>query len=142
MHTARAADEGAPVIAASCHCGAVRIEIPHAPEAVTSCNCSICRRLGALWAFYPIDQVRIEYPQGASESYVWGEGTRRFFRCRHCGCTTHVYPVHPKPQSQVEVNARLFEPPALGPFRVRLFDGADTWKYVGEITAPPAGGGH
>ncbi len=135
-------DAGAPVIAASCHCGAVRIEIPSRPETVTSCNCSICRRLGALWAFYPIDSVRIEFPHGATETYVWGEGTRQFVRCRNCGCTTHVYPVQPKPQSKVEVNARLFEPAALGPFRIRLFDGADTWQYIGDVPAPPAGDGH
>ena len=38
------------MIEASCHCGAVRLEIAQRPERLTSCNCSICRRLGALWA--------------------------------------------------------------------------------------------
>ena len=28
------------MIEATCHCGAVRIEVPSAPEAVTACNCS------------------------------------------------------------------------------------------------------
>ncbi len=135
-------DEGVPVISASCHCGAVRIEIPHAPATVTNCNCTICRRLGALWAFYSIDEVRIEFPAGATETYVWGQGTRRFVRCRTCGCTTHVDPANPTPQSKVEVNVRLFEPALLGPFRIRLFDGADTWKYVGEMTMPPTAGGN
>jgi hypothetical protein len=129
------------VIAASCHCGAVRVEIPYQPETVTNCNCSICRRLGALWAFYPIDEVRIEFPHNATETYVWGQGTRRFVRCRTCGCTTHVYPVSPKPASKVEVNARLFEPAVLGDFRIRLFDGAHTWRYIGEVPIPPAGAG-
>ncbi len=129
------------MISASCHCGAVQIGIPSKPEAVTSCNCSICRRLGALWAFFPVDDVRIQIAPGATEEYLWGEKTRRFVRCRTCGCTTHVYPVSPKPGSKVEVNVRLFEPESLGPFRIRCFDGADTWKYVGETPAPPTGGG-
>ena len=43
---------------ATCHCGAVGVEIPGPPQAVTNCNCSICRRLGALWAYYPAGQVR------------------------------------------------------------------------------------
>jgi hypothetical protein len=137
-----ATDAGAPVIWASCHCGAVRVGIPTSPDAVTSCNCSICRRLGALWAFYPIDDVRIEFPDGATGAYVWGQGTRRFVRCRTCGCTTHVHPVNPDSQSKVEVNVRLFEPTALGPFRIRLFDGADSWQYVGDIHLPPAGAGN
>jgi hypothetical protein len=28
------------------------------------------------------------------------------------------------------VNARNFEPSALGAVKIRLLDGADTWKYV------------
>jgi hypothetical protein len=37
-----------------------------------------------------------------------------------------------KPESKVEVNVRLFEPGVLGQFRICFFDGADTWKYIGE----------
>ena len=37
-----------------------------------------------------------------------------------------------KPGSEVEVNVRLFGPAVLGQFRLRFFDGADTWKYIGE----------
>jgi len=47
------------MIEASCHCGAVRIEVPSAPETVTSCNCSICRRYGVLWAYYQPQSVRV-----------------------------------------------------------------------------------
>jgi hypothetical protein len=124
------------VISATCHCGAVQIEIPFQPETVTCCNCSICRRLGALWAFFPADAVRITTQAGATAEYQWGEKKRRFVRCGTCGCTTHVQPVHPAPESKVEINVRLFEPDALGPFRIRLFDGADTWKYVDDTPAP------
>lgn len=118
------------MIAATCHCGAIEIEIPSAPETVTSCNCSICSRLGALWAFYPVDAVSVKVHRGATDEYRWGEGTRRFVRCGTCGCTTHVCPASPKPDSKIEVNARLFEPAALGPFRIRHFDGAASWKYL------------
>ena len=37
-------------LTASCHCGAVRIEVQRAPRTLTGCNCSVCRRHGALWA--------------------------------------------------------------------------------------------
>ena len=43
----------------ACHCGAVRFTIPAAPESVTDCNCSICRRLGTLWAYYSPTQVML-----------------------------------------------------------------------------------
>ena len=35
----------------SCHCGAVRWRFEGVPTSATSCNCSICRRHGALWAY-------------------------------------------------------------------------------------------
>lgn len=118
------------MIAGDCHCGAVRIELPAPPATVTQCNCSICRRLGALWAFYPVAEVRVVAGPDATETYVWGEGTRRFVRCRACGCTTHVLPAVARPEPKIEVNMRLFEPAVAGPFRLRCFDGAHAWKYL------------
>jgi len=50
------------MIRASCHCGAVRLEIDAPPSEVTECNCSICRRYGVLWAYYTPEQVRLLPP--------------------------------------------------------------------------------
>jgi hypothetical protein len=33
----------------SCHCGTIRITIAGDPADAPQCNCSICRRTGALW---------------------------------------------------------------------------------------------
>ena len=55
-----------PMIDVACHCGAVRLTVPRAPVEVTECNCSICRRLGARWAYYaPASPDRSHMPQGA-----------------------------------------------------------------------------
>jgi hypothetical protein len=45
------------VIEASGHCDAMRIKVAERPRQLMSCNCSICRRLGTLWADYSPDQV-------------------------------------------------------------------------------------
>ena len=51
-------------ITGSCHCGAVKIEVPSAPEWLGRCNCSFCRRIGAMMAYYPDDgAVRIDADQ-------------------------------------------------------------------------------
>lgn len=47
------------MIEASCHCGAVRILVAERPWVLTACNCSLCRRLGTLWAYYRPDEVAI-----------------------------------------------------------------------------------
>ena len=47
------------MLTATCHCGALRIEVPRKPSSLTSCNCSICRRYGTLWAYYKASTVRV-----------------------------------------------------------------------------------
>ena len=39
------------MLTATCHCGAVGVDVPRRPRRLTSCNCSICRRYGTLWAY-------------------------------------------------------------------------------------------
>ena len=116
-------------LSASCHCGAVRLELPRRPRTLTSCNCSICRRYGALWAYYRRSTFRVICEPGATASYAWGAKNIHFVRCRTCGCVTHHErkgsPAHP-----VGVNARNLDPEALGAVRVRHLDGAATWKYL------------
>jgi len=115
-------------IAASCHCGAVRLEITNPPEALTDCNCSICRRYGALWAYYSPKQVRLVQPAGATDSYAWGDRTIDFHRCKTCGCVTHWAAKDPH-LDRMGVNARLMDPEVLRPLRIRKLDGAVTGKY-------------
>jgi len=118
------------MIAATCHCGAVRVEVARRPRSLTNCNCSICRRYGTLWAYYKRSEVRVVSASGATQEYVWGDRTLKFVRCRSCGCVTHWEGVQPKEDGRMGVNARNFEPGALGSPRIRLLDGASTWKYL------------
>lgn len=57
------------MIAGTCHCGAVRIEIPRRPRTLTDCNCSICRRYGALWAYDKASTVRVIADPTATSGY-------------------------------------------------------------------------
>ncbi|RZT95044.1 GFA family protein [Rivibacter subsaxonicus] len=119
------------MIAATCHCGAVRVEVPRKPRSLTNCNCSICRRYGTLWAYYKASEVRVSAAPGATSDYAWGDRRLRFVRCNICACITHWEHILPAASSRVGVNARNFEPESLGPVRIRLLDGASTWKYLG-----------
>jgi hypothetical protein len=107
----------------SCHCGAVRIEVARPPAWVGSCNCSICRRRGLLWAYYPLEDVRIESAAGATEPYVWGDRCIASHHCRTCGCVTHWENLLPDPE-KMGVNALLLD--GFDPEKVELrrIDGA------------------
>lgn len=115
---------------ASCHCGAVNVEVRRKPRQLTSCNCSVCRRYGSLWAYYKTAAVRVRALPGALDKYTWGDRSIRFVRCRGCGCVTHWEPARGSALDRLAVNARNFEPALLESLRIRHFDGAATWKYL------------
>ena len=115
------------MIETSCHCGAVRLHVSHAPDSLTDCNCSICRRYGALWAYYSPKDVQVG--TAPTDIYMWGERTIEFHRCRNCGNVSHWLPAD-RTVDRMGINARLMDPHILAGARVRRFDGADTWKEL------------
>nr|MEA2799272.1 hypothetical protein [Phenylobacterium sp.] len=116
------------MIEAACHCGAVRLTAPSAPQTVTECNCSICRRLGARWAYYSPAEVGLPKP-GSTQPYVWGDRMLAFHRCRSCGVTTHWQSLDGA-QERMAINARIMDGLDWARMRIRQFDGADTWAYL------------
>jgi hypothetical protein len=126
-------------VTATCHCGAVRIHASRAPRTLTRCNCSICRRYGALWAYFSASSVRVEAAPGALARYAWKRRTRTYFRCNRCGCVTHYKYRKQGAGYPLAVNASNFEPVVLKGARIRRLDGAATWtwKYERQPYAPP-----
>ena len=114
----------------SCHCGAVRVVVPSAPEWIGSCNCSICTKLGSLFAYYPDDgSVRLA---GETARYIWGDKMIALHHCPTCGCATHWDSLGEK-FGRMGVNARLLDGFALvegepridgRPIEVRFLDNA------------------
>lgn len=90
----------------SCHCGAIKVSLPFTPTEATECNCSICRRTGALWAYGPPDEIDVA---GTAIGYVQGDATLTTWHCGTCGIITHWTPVDPD-YGRMGVNLRLFEP--------------------------------
>jgi hypothetical protein len=113
----------ASCLEASCHCGAVRLEIDSPPEEVTDCHyCSICWRYGALWAYYPPEEVRVLPSEPPTDVYVWGDRTLETHRCRECGCVSH-WVAFDRAVDVMGVNARLMEPEVLAAAHVRYSPG-------------------
>ena len=107
----------------SCDCGALHIELDATPGDVTDCNCSICRRYGALWAYFDPKQVRLLPSSGATTLYTRGKHWIEFHHCTACGCVTHWSPAD-KRQPRMGVNMRLFPPEIVAPIKVVPCDGA------------------
>jgi len=120
------------MIEASCHCGKVKIQIPNATETVTSCNCSVCTRYGALWAYFEPKNVTVNCNKDALVTYSWGDKTFEFKHCKSCGCVTHYMPTDRGNKDRMAVNFRLVPANILNSTKVRYFDGADSWTFIGE----------
>jgi hypothetical protein len=118
------------MLTGTCHCGAIHIQVSERPQSLIDCNCSICRRYGALWALYEIGAVRvIGHPDNTVE-YIWGQKKIKTMRCLSCGCVTHWEPLQPGRDNKLGVNMRNFDPRETEGVPTRRFDGADTWLYL------------
>lgn len=105
------------MIDASCHCGAVRFTADAAPAEVNVCECSICRRYGALWAYYDPARVAFAGDNGPTDIYMWNEHRLEFHRCRTCGCLTHWRAVDANVPC-IGVNTRMMAPEAIAQARM------------------------
>jgi hypothetical protein len=75
----------------SCHCGTVKFEVDATITPAGRCNCSLCKRKGALMTpLFPAGNLRVL--AGAEDLTLYQFNTRvaRHFFCRHCG----IYPFH------------------------------------------------
>ena len=94
------------MIRAACHCTTVRFELQALPAFVLDCNCTICRRYGALWAYPKPDEVKRMSAAG-TDTYVWGDREIAFHRCSGCGCVTHTASLDEDRPRIYSVNARM-----------------------------------
>lgn len=118
------------LIKGECHCGAVRFCIKQEPRWLVDCNCSICRRIGALWGHVEIGSVVISGGAGATIAYCQGDRTLAIHTCKTCGCTTHWENLKPEESSKMAVNFRMCSEQDISKFKIRQFDGAETWQFL------------
>jgi hypothetical protein len=75
----------------SCHCGAVQfeVELPDGLVKPSRCNCSICRRKGAIVVAVPLAALHIRKGEDALTLYQFNTNTAKHYFCATCGIYTH-----------------------------------------------------
>ena len=76
----------------SCHCGAVHFEIQTDSPELTTCDCSMCRRRGALMVKVHESAFRLLSGQDSLATYQFHTCTAKHYFCKTCG----IYPFHRK----------------------------------------------
>ncbi len=76
---------------ATCHCGAVELELtlPNGLENPRRCDCSICRRKGAVVASVALDNLKVVKGAEALTLYQFNTRSAKHYFCRICGIYTH-----------------------------------------------------
>lgn len=111
-----------PTYSGSCHCGAVRFEVNAEIEHVRVCDCSICRRRGALLFRVTDEQLNILTPLEDMALYQFHTRTAKDYFCKTCGILPFRRPrTAPNLWS---VNARCLEGIDLDALRVERQQGS------------------
>ena len=74
-----------------CHCGAVELEVD-LPDGLVNplrCNCSMCRRKGAIMAPVPLDALRVVRGHDQLRLYQFNTKVAKHYFCGACGIYTH-----------------------------------------------------
>ncbi|WP_298940101.1 GFA family protein [uncultured Psychromonas sp.] len=76
---------------ASCHCGSVTLELslPNGIEKPRRCDCSICKRKGAIVGSVALDGIRIISGADVLKLYQFNTNTAKHYFCSKCGIYTH-----------------------------------------------------
>jgi hypothetical protein len=111
----------------SCHCGRVTFALDAKLDYVMACNCSLCRRVGALWHGASDASFRITSGEDELLLYQFNTKTAKHYSCKQCG-------VHPFSRPRLDptrwaVNVRCIDGVDAGALPVKQFDGAN-WEQA------------
>ncbi|MFS4439389.1 GFA family protein [Paracoccaceae bacterium GXU_MW_L88] len=115
----------------SCHCGSTTWQLSELPEEAVTCNCTVCRRYGVLWATgYEGENISVS---GATIAYSRPEPNAAFHICKKCGCMMfeRVLKLEDDGRQFIAVNLRMAtDPEAISKVRIHRVDGLNDYEDV------------
>lgn len=115
----------------TCHCGSARWTLEGDAGSITACNCTLCRRYGALWAYDYVDgRIRLEGPMHAYTRVGKADPSLEILFCPTCGCVFawRGLRLQADGRRRIAVNVRLAPPEAVGDLLIDHFDGLDSFE--------------
>jgi hypothetical protein len=109
--------------AGACHCGAVAFTVELDLAGALQCNCSICSKLGAVWAFAPKSKMTMKSGGEALGDYQFGKKRLHHRHCTRCGVETFAEGTAPDGTATVGVNLRCLDGVEVDKLTPRQYDG-------------------
>jgi hypothetical protein len=107
-----------------CHCGAVRFTAETEVQQGLACNCSICRRRGALLHFLPAKDFTLQQGEDRMTDYQFNERVIHHLFCSTCGILSFARGAMPDGTPMVALNLRCVDGLDLDTLKIVPFDGA------------------
>jgi len=75
----------------TCHCGSIELELslPNGLENPRRCDCSMCKRRGAIVASVSLDRLKFLKGEEFLSLYQFNTKTAKHYFCSKCGIYTH-----------------------------------------------------
>lgn len=117
------------MLTGTCHCGAAHWTLEGDPGGITACNCTLCRRYGALWAYdYEGQRINVHGPRSTYTRVGKDKPVLEIQFCPTCGCVLCWRGLQLEPEGRrIAVNVRLAPPEAVADLPIDHFDGLDTF---------------
>lgn len=107
----------------SCHCGAVAFDVEMDVSGALKCNCSICHRLGAVWAFAPRTSFKLKAGDAKLGDYQFGKKSLHHRFCTSCGNEAFAEGKMPDGTPTVGINLRCIEAIDIDKLSPKMWDG-------------------
>jgi len=114
-----------------CHCGKAHWTLEGDPGSITACNCTLCRRYGALWAYdYENERIHISGQPASYTRVGKSDPALEILFCQSCGCVVawRGMRLEPDGRRRMAVNVRLAPPEAVAHLVIDTFDGLNTFE--------------
>jgi hypothetical protein len=115
----------------TCHCKKLSWTLTGDPGSITACNCSLCRRYGALWAYdYEGERIRISGPSQTYTRIGKSNPSLEIHFCPTCGCVLcwRGLKLEKDGRRRIAVNIRLADPEVVAVLPIDHFDGLRTFE--------------
>ena len=108
----------------SCHCGRIAFTLEGEVGDVIDCNCSMCRRKGALLAAFPREALTLKTPEADMGTYQFNRHLIDHHFCPTCGISPFSEGKGRDGKAMTMVNVRCLPDVDLSGLKVIAFDGA------------------
>lgn len=115
------------IFTGSCHCGAIRFEIETELNTAIKCNCSICKKKGALHHRVPPERFKLLSGEESLTLYQFDSKEAKHWFCKHCGIQPFSNPRAAPSAYSVNINCLDECETEQDSVEVRSFDGKN-WE--------------